>query len=105
MMQKSEHGLYVCLHSFLGFGKKYVEKYANKTNRHLFLHLKEIKKPQPETKPEESGIPEKVSRMAIGVEGGFKADVKKDEYESVNEIVIIPSYQRFSIRKKNVVLF
>ena len=62
--------------------------------------MKQIKKPpKEETEAQESGIPEKVSRMAIGVEGGFKANVQKDEYEDVNEIVIIPSFEKFSIGK------
>ncbi len=65
--------------------------------------MKQIKKPPKET-PEESGIPEKVSKMAIGVEGGFKADVKKCEYEDVNQIVIIPSYQSFSVDDNDVPL-
>ena len=91
----------MCLYTFLGFGKKYVEKYASKTNRHLFLHIKHVKKPRNEVEnsAQESGIPEKVSRMAIGVEGGFSADVKKDEFDEINQIVIIPSYQTFSIGK------
>jgi len=102
---KSENGIYVCLQSFLGFGKKYVEQYAAKTDRHLFLHMKQIKKPpKEETEAQESGIPEKVSRMAIGVEGGFKANVQKDEYEDVNEIVIIPSFEKFSIDNNDVPL-
>ena len=96
--QKSEHGLYVCLNSFFGFGKKYVETYSAKTGRKLFLHMKQVKKP-PKEAEEESGIPEKVSKMAIGVEGGFKSDVKKDEYDDVNEIVMVPSFQKFSIGK------
>jgi len=100
---KSEHGLYVCLNSFLGFGKNYVEKYAAKTGRQLFLHMKQVKKP-PKESEEESGIPEKVSKMAIGVEGGFKTDVKKDEYDDVNELVIIPSFQKFSIDNNDVPL-
>ena len=101
LFQKSPDGLYVCLYTFLGFGKKYVEKYASKTNRHLFLHIKHVKKPRNEVEnsAQESGIPEKVSRMAIGVEGGFSADVKKDEFDEINQIVIIPSYQTFSIGK------
>ena len=62
--------------------------------------MRKVKRPKSDEKEQqESGIPEKVSRMAIGVEGGFKADVKKEEYDSVNEIVIVPSYQKFSIGK------
>ena len=61
--------------------------------------MKQVKKP-PNEAEEESGIPEKVSKMAIGVEGGFKSDVKKDEYDDVNEIVMLPSFQKFSIGKQ-----
>ena len=86
----------MCLYSFLGFGKKYVEKYAAKTNRHLFLHIKQVKRPRKE-ETQDSGIPEKVSKMAIGVEGGFSSDIKKDEYDEVSQIVIVPSHQAISI--------
>ena len=43
-MQESETGLYVCMNKFLGFGRKYVEAYHEKTGRTLFLHLRRIKK-------------------------------------------------------------
>ena len=96
--QKSENGLYVCLFSFFGFGKKYVEKYATKSGRHLFLHMKQVKRPRKESlDTQDSGIPEKVSKMAIGVEGGFKSDIRKDEYDDHYQIVIIPSFQSFSV--------
>ena len=52
---------------------------------------------------QESGIPEKVSKMAIGVEGGFSSDIKKDEYDDFNEIVVIKgpdSWKSFPIGNK-----
>jgi hypothetical protein len=83
----------------LGFGKKHVEKYAAKTGRKLFLHLRKIKRPRKEESTQDSGIPEKVSKMAIGVEGGFKSDIQKNEFDEVSEIVIIPTFQKFSVGK------
>ena len=81
--------------------------YVNKTNRHLFLHLKQVKRPKKESmETQESGIPEKVSKMAIGVEGGFSADIKKDEYDDFNEIVIIKgpdSWKSFQIGKNKFI--
>lgn len=78
--------------------------YVNKTNRHLFLHLKQVKRPKKESmETQESGIPEKVSKMAIGVEGGFSSDIKKDEYDDFNEIVVIKgpdSWKSFPIGNK-----
>ena len=38
--QTCETGLYVCMQSFLGFGRKYVEKYSNKTGTcHLMRQI------------------------------------------------------------------
>lgn len=81
-----------------------MEKYSQKSGRQLFLHMKQVKKPPKETDAQESGIPEKVSRMAIGVEGGFKSDFKKDEYEDINQVVIVPSFQSFKIDDNDVPL-
>ena len=39
----------------------------------------------------------KVSRLAIGVEGGFQLDTKKYEYEDKNTIVLLPGFQEFKI--------
>ena len=55
-----------------------------------------MKRPRKE-ETQDSGIPEKVSKMAIGVEGGFSSDIKKDEYDEVSQIVIVPSHQAISI--------
>jgi len=63
--QESAGGLYVCLYSFLGFGKDHVQAYCNKSGRRLFLHIKRTKKPpQPAEKTEETKKP---TRLAIGV--------------------------------------
>ena len=42
--QESETGLYVCLNTFLGFGKKHVERYFKKTGNGVFLHIRRIRK-------------------------------------------------------------
>lgn len=118
LLQESEDGLYVCLTTFYGFGRNYVELYSNRTGRSAFLRLKRTKKsveaseddgpaakgaagPQP---PEEgdaaahsSGVPEKVSRLAIGVPGGFNPDAKKYYYEEQSQIVLVPGFEQFSL--------
>ena len=96
--------MYVCLYSFFGFGRKYVEKYAEKSGRRLFLHCKQIKKEVKEDNADPSGIPEKVSKMAIGVEGGFKSDIKKDEFEDKFKIVVLPDFQEFAVDDQEVPL-
>lgn len=42
--QESEEGLFVCLQTFLGFGRDYVVKYSEKTGRKVFVNLKKIGK-------------------------------------------------------------
>ena len=41
---ESETGLYVCLNRWIGVGRKYLEKYSNRTDNKIFLHIKKIKK-------------------------------------------------------------
>lgn len=41
--QESETGLYVSLTTFLGFGKDHVERYYQKTNHAVFLHIQRLK--------------------------------------------------------------
>lgn len=42
--QESETGLYICLNTFLGWGKEYVSSYSQRTGNYVFLHLRRIKK-------------------------------------------------------------
>jgi len=102
-----ETGLYVCMEKFYGFGRKYVEDYHRKTGRSLFLHLRQIKREveNPKNGPSEDGNvaeppAEKVSRLAIGVEGGFDLDTKKYTYEDKNTIVLLPGFHTFKIDEK-----
>uniref|UniRef100_A0A8C0H4G0 Ubiquitin carboxyl-terminal hydrolase n=1 Tax=Chelonoidis abingdonii TaxID=106734 RepID=A0A8C0H4G0_CHEAB len=41
---ESDGGLYICMNTFLGFGKQYVEKYYGKTGHRVYLHLKRTRK-------------------------------------------------------------
>ncbi|MPC16386.1 Ubiquitin carboxyl-terminal hydrolase 5 [Portunus trituberculatus] len=91
-LAESETGLYVCLKTFLGWGKEYVSQYSQRTGNCVFLHLRRIKKELP---PEKEMEPEKkIARLAIGVEGGFNPDANKKryEYEEHNSVVILPAF-------------
>ena len=52
----------------------------------------------PET-PESTSdeVPEKIVRLAIGVDGGFKTDAQKIEYDDCNSIVTLPNFDVFPI--------
>lgn len=43
--QESAGGLYICMNTFLGFGKHYVERHFQKTGQRVYLHLKRTRKP------------------------------------------------------------
>ncbi|CAG9856066.1 unnamed protein product [Phyllotreta striolata] len=92
---ESDTGLYVSLTTFLGFGRDHVERYFNKTNHGVFLHIRrekyEVSSPQQGDGPEK-----KITRLAIGVAGGFDpASSKKFEYEEFYEVVILPNFVAF----------
>ena len=53
--QATPTGLYICMQSFLGFGKDFVLPYSQQTNRHIFLHLQREK------------IPVSFNKLMIGV--------------------------------------
>ena len=42
-----------------------------------------------------------VSKLAIGVEGGFDLDTKKYTYEDRNTIVLLPGFHTFKIGKSD----
>ncbi|XP_046993258.1 ubiquitin carboxyl-terminal hydrolase 5 [Schistocerca americana] len=89
---ETETGLYVCLNTFLGLGADFVEQHYRKTGNAVFLHLKRLKK-EIATEQQGDGPEKKITRLAIGVEGGFDPDAgkKKFEYEDSYSIVVFPS--------------
>ncbi|XP_067881824.1 ubiquitin carboxyl-terminal hydrolase 5-like, partial [Heterodontus francisci] len=42
---ESEGGLYICMSTFLGFGKQHVEKHYRKTGQRAYLHLRRTRLP------------------------------------------------------------
>lgn len=47
-LQRSPQGLYVCMKTFLGLGRDYVELHARKTHNTIFLHIRRTKKQPPQ---------------------------------------------------------
>ncbi|KOB76671.1 Ubiquitin carboxyl-terminal hydrolase [Operophtera brumata] len=90
---ETETGLYVSLTSFLGFGRNYVEQYFQKTGNAVFLHIQREKIPVPESEQTGDGPEKKITRLAIGVEGGFDPTSGKpkftytDHYNLMNKSV------------------
>uniref|UniRef100_A0A6P7GSY8 Ubiquitin carboxyl-terminal hydrolase n=1 Tax=Diabrotica virgifera virgifera TaxID=50390 RepID=A0A6P7GSY8_DIAVI len=92
---ESPTGLYVSLATFIGLGRDHVEKYA-KTYDALFLHLKR-EKFEIQSPPQGDGPEKKITRLAIGVEGGFDPESSKQkfEYKDNYSIVVLPSFTTF----------
>lgn len=90
---ESDTGLYVSLNSFLGFGRDYVEKYYNKTQHAVFLHMKR-ERHEVASPPQGDGPEKKITRLAIGVEGGFDPQLghKKFEFHDVYHVCVLPSF-------------
>jgi len=87
---ESATGLYVCLNTFVGLGRDHLENYVVKTGNKVFLHLLKIKhvvvQEKAELEPEK-----KVTRLAIGLEGGFSLEsAVKYEIEDKNRLVVFP---------------
>ncbi|KAF6209165.1 hypothetical protein GE061_014910 [Apolygus lucorum] len=83
-------GLYVCLNTFLGFGRDHVERHHRKTGNAVFLHLKRDRIEKEEPQPE--GPERKVTKLAIGIEGGFEPDKKNVEIKESYAVVVLPSF-------------
>ncbi|XP_011293017.1 ubiquitin carboxyl-terminal hydrolase 5 [Musca domestica] len=90
-------GLYVSLTSFLGFGEEYVRKYAEKSGNCVFLHIRREKIPIEDDQVksgDEAGPERKITRLAIGLEGGYNdANSKKYEYKDHYSVVVAPDIE------------
>lgn len=87
---ESTTGLYVCLNRWLGVGERFLTKYSNRTDNKVFLYIKKTLK----EKNEQEVVPEKVSRLAINMEGGFQTD-NPDEWEEELKVVVLPGREQF----------
>lgn len=54
--QESEGGLYVCMNTFLGFGREHVERHYRKTGQSVYMHLKRHVKEVRSTPVQEVGL-------------------------------------------------
>jgi len=88
----SPSGLYVCLNRWLGVGERFLNKYSNRTDNKVFLHIKRTLK----EKKEKEGVPEKVSKLAINMEGGFQTD-NPEEWDEELKIVVLPGKDKIDI--------
>ena len=69
---ESENGLYICMSTFRGVGKDHLERHCQANpGKNVFLHILRRRKPVP---VEPTSEPKQVTKLAIGIEGGFDAN-------------------------------
>ncbi|XP_037094382.1 ubiquitin carboxyl-terminal hydrolase 5-like [Pollicipes pollicipes] len=85
---ESPGGLYVCMRSFLGVARDRLEAFSARTGSRVFLHVVHVRHPPP---PPAADEPEKkVTRLAIGVEGGFDGEAQRGRLERRHALVLVP---------------
>lgn len=91
--QESEDGLYVCLSTFHGVGKKFLPFHLERTGSRLYLHLKKIRIEKAKSDDGKDEVPTKITKLAIGVEGGFQQDANSEIlYEDIHSLIVYPSF-------------
>ncbi|RWS21539.1 ubiquitin carboxyl-terminal hydrolase 5-like protein, partial [Leptotrombidium deliense] len=100
---ESDTGLYVCLNTFLGVGKDFLALHYQKTGNQVFLHILR-KKIEDENADGDSGEvhPKKITKLGIGIEGGYMPESSKIAYEDHYSIVVYPSLQSVSLPNKEL---
>ena len=97
----------MCMEKFVGLGRDHVEQYHRRTGNAAFLHIRRKKVPAKEEEGKEGKdeIPEKVSKMAIGVPGGFDVGKKKFDYEYTYQVAVLPEFKYYPIGAASDLVF
>jgi ubiquitin carboxyl-terminal hydrolase 5/13 len=86
---ESENGLYICMSTFRGLGKDQLARHCKANpGKNVFLHILRRRKPVPVDPNVE---PTKVTKLAIGIEGGFDVNPSnRFTFEEKHAIYIHP---------------
>lgn len=102
---ESKTGLYVNLTTFLGFGMEFIKPYFDKTGNGVFLHIQREKTLKSENEKIDTTGPErKITRLAIGYEGGADSNSKKYVYKDTYHIVVVPEMIQIAYPNDNLPL-
>ncbi|CAF1472506.1 unnamed protein product [Adineta ricciae] len=87
---ESENGLFICMSTFYGLGKDHVARHCKANpDKNVFLHILRRRKPIPVDPDAE---PAKITKMAIGIEGGFDPNgTKRFTFEEKYSIYVHPN--------------
>ncbi|NXC35460.1 UBP13 hydrolase, partial [Campylorhamphus procurvoides] len=93
----SEGGLYVCMNTFLGFGREHIERHYRKTGQCVYLHLK---RHVIEKVPGASGgaLPKRRNaKLFLDLETNSELNSDDFEYEDEAKLVIFPDHYEISL--------
>ncbi|NXP83180.1 UBP13 hydrolase, partial [Ramphastos sulfuratus] len=93
----SEGGLYVCMNTFLGFGREHIERHYRKTGQCVYLHLK---RHMIEKVPGASGgaLPKRRNaKLFLDLETNSDLNSDDFEYEDEAKLVIFPDHLEISL--------
>ncbi|CAL9696147.1 unnamed protein product [Knipowitschia caucasica] len=97
---ESEGGLYVCMNTFLGFGREHVERHYRKTGQSVYMHLKRHVK-EKSTGAAGGAIPRrKNGKVFLDLELNRDFNGEDYEYEDEAKLVIFPDH--FEIPLPNI---
>ncbi|XP_061097803.1 ubiquitin carboxyl-terminal hydrolase 13-like isoform X1 [Conger conger] len=87
---ESEGGLYVCMSTFLGFGREHVERHYRKTGQSVYMHLKRTVKEKATGAAGGSGSRRRNGKVFLEL----NRDFNRDDYECEDEakLVIFPEH-------------
>jgi len=94
----SKHGLFVNLTTFQGFAKEFVEADSKRSGNVVYLNIKHEKVEK--TEDDEDELNKNVTKMAIGVEGGFqfeKFEIKKEYF-----LFVLPAWDCVPFPSENL---
>ncbi|KAJ8409410.1 hypothetical protein AAFF_G00228110 [Aldrovandia affinis] len=92
---ESEGGLYVCMSTFLGFGREHVERHYRKTGQSVYMHLKRTVKEK--STGAAGGVAPRRRNGKVFLE--LNRDFNGDDYECDDEakLVIFPEHHEISL--------
>ncbi|XP_026522936.1 ubiquitin carboxyl-terminal hydrolase 13 [Notechis scutatus] len=88
----SEGGLYVCMNTFLGFGREHVERHYRKTGQCVYLHIKRHMR-EKVTGASGGALPKRRNiKLFLDLESNLDLNNDDYEYEDEAKLVIFPDH-------------
>ncbi|XP_018586310.2 ubiquitin carboxyl-terminal hydrolase 13-like [Scleropages formosus] len=97
---ESEGGLYVCMNTFLGFGREHVERHYRKTGQSVYLHLKRTVKEKATNAAGGAAPRRRNGKVFLDIE--LNRDFNGDDYDYEDEARLVLLPQHFEIPLPNI---